>query len=239
MKKRNRIQTPFFEVGPKTFLWGENALDLAMAADEFSARYQVDIIFTAQATDLERIARATSQIHVYAQSMDVSEPGAQFGAILPEALLECGAEGVMLNHTERPISLPLLCSTVCRARDVGLATLVCAGDCVEARAVACLKPDVVLVESPALIGGGYRSQKELDDIPQINREIRSICASALIMHAAGIRTPNDVYDVIYAGAEGTGSTSAIMKASNPVHMLESMILAVRKAWDNRKIGGTI
>ena len=234
MKTRKKIQAPFFEIGPKTFLWGEKALELALFADEFSERYQVDIIFTAQATDLERIAHATSRIHVFAQSMDASEPGAQFGAILPEALIECGVEGVMLNHAERPISLPLLCRTVCRARDVGLSTLICAGNSVEAKAAACLEPDIVLVESPALIGGGCRSQKELSDIPQINRKIRNICSSALIMHAAGIRTPDDVYNVIRAGAEGTGSTSAIMKANDPVHTLESMISAVKEAWNNRK-----
>jgi len=37
--------------------------------------------------------------------------------------------------------------------------------------------------------------------------------------------------VIAAGAQGTGSSSAIFTANDPKAMLESMIRAVREAWD--------
>ena len=231
---RSEIKRPFFEIGPKTYLWGREAIDLAQAADEISAKYQVDIIFTAQATDLERIARSTNRIHVFAQSMDPEMPGAQFGATLPEALAECGVDGVMLNHSERPLYLSTLCATIRRAKEACLKTLICAADITEARAVACLQPDIVLVENPALIGGGCRSQKDYEDIPRLNLMLWELSCDSKIMHAAGIRNPEDVYNVILAGADGTGSTSAIMKAENRVGMLEDMIRAVRQAWDVRK-----
>ncbi len=51
------------------------------------------------------------------------------------------------------------------------------------------------------------------------------------MHSAGISSGEDVYQVIAAGAQATGSTSGIIKASDPYHMLEEMIASVRRAWD--------
>lgn len=41
----------------------------------------------------------------------------------------------------------------------------------------------------------------------------------------------DVYNVIKAGADATGTTSGIMKAADPEAMMDEMIHAVRIAWD--------
>ena len=40
------IRAPFFEIGPKSYLFGDDVLDLALAADAASEKYDVDIIFT-------------------------------------------------------------------------------------------------------------------------------------------------------------------------------------------------
>ena len=81
-----RIRKPFFEIGPKTYIYGKKALELAVAADRASRKYQVDIIFSAQYTDIRPIAEATSRIKVFAQHMDPVYPGKGIGAVLPEAL---------------------------------------------------------------------------------------------------------------------------------------------------------
>ena len=52
-----------------------------------------------------------------------------------------------------------------------------------------------------------------------------------MLHGAGISGARDVYEVIAAGAQGTGSSSAIFTADDPLAMLEDMIRSVREAWD--------
>ena len=54
-----------------------------------------------------------------------------------------------------------------------------------------------------------------------------------ILHGAGIHDEKDVYEIIRAGADATGSTSGILKADDPVEMMEKMIAAVAKAWSER------
>ena len=40
------IKAPFFEIGPKSYLFGDDVVELAKAADAAAERYDVDIIFT-------------------------------------------------------------------------------------------------------------------------------------------------------------------------------------------------
>lgn len=231
-----RIKPPFFEFGAKTYLWGDKLLALAIEADKLSERYGVDIIFTVQFSDIERIRHNTDHIHVFAQHIDAAPVGIGMGNALPEALVDCGASGVMLNHEERPLSLSTLHKTIVRANGLGMNTIVCAGNLEEGMAAACLQPDVVLVECPTLIGGGRRTKDELAQIPHMNLQIKAIAPQVMVMHAAGIRNAKDVFDIIRAGADGTGSTTGIINATNPYTMIEEMVASVKAAWDERNGG---
>ncbi|MFD1091617.1 triose-phosphate isomerase [Providencia vermicola] len=233
MKTMLNLNTPFFEIGPKTYLYGEAALELAQAADSLCEKYSVDIIFTAQYTDIENIAKNTRFIKVFAQHMDCNEPGRGVGAVLPEAIKQAGAVGVLLNHAEKPLSLDVLAKTIVRAKLVGLATLVCAGSCEEAMMIAHLTPNIILAESPALIGKGIRTEQDMAEIQRINQSIHAINPTILVLHGAGISNEKDVYAIIQAGADATGSTSGIIKADDPILMLEKMIAAVNDAWQLR------
>ena len=228
-----KLSSPFFELGPKTYFHGERAMQLALAADRYSQMYDVDVIFTAQYTDIPAISRAVQRVRVYAQHMDPLRPGRGIGAVLPEAIRDAGAVGVMLNHAERPLTMPVLEQTLVRAKEVGLETIVCAATPEEAVAIAELEPTVVLVESPLLIEAGARTPEQLADIRRINEAIHRRVPDARILHGAGIHDENDVYQIIAAGAEATGSTSGVMCAEDPEAMLERMLKAVRDAWNLR------
>lgn len=227
------IKKPFFELGPKIYLYGEAALDLAMRADELCGEFPVDIIFSAQYTDIAPIAARVRRLKVFAQHMDPVEPGRGIGAVLPEALRHAGAQGALLNHAERPLTLTTLAAAIRRAAQVGLATLVCAGDADESAAVACLGPDIVLAESPALIGVGRRGKNDSQEIARINAAVRRIAPDTPVLHGAGIADAQDVYQVIRAGADATGSTSGVLKASDPAKMLREMIEAMWQAYNER------
>ncbi len=231
------LTPPFFEIGPKLYLYGNMALELAVFADKLVEKYGVEILFTAQYTDIEPIARCTSHIMILAQHMDYMLPGRGLGGVLPEAIKAAGAHGVMLNHAEKPLSISALNRTIKRADEVGLASVACADTPEEALAIAHLSPSVILVESPLLIGTGKRTKDDATEVRRINESIWDINPKILVLHGAGITDETDVYGVIACGAQATGSTSGIMKAENPFEMTEKMIAAVRKAWDDK--GGTI
>ena len=129
MIKNLTIKAPFFEIGPKNYLWGDDVVELAKVADAASKKYNVDIIFTTPIVEIRRVKEATEKIHVFAPHMDPLTPGRGLADILPESLVAAGAEGVMLNHCEKPITLAQLKSTIKRAEEAGLATIVCADSC--------------------------------------------------------------------------------------------------------------
>jgi triosephosphate isomerase len=231
MYKGLQITPPFFEIGPKAYLYGQQALRLAQQADKVSQQYGVQIIFTPQTVDIPLLARETEHILVFAQHMDPLKIGRGVGSVLPEALKAAGAQGVLLNHAEKPLSLDVIEATIQRADEVGLATMVCAGTLEEVAAIARMQPNVVLAESPALIGVGKREANDQAAIAQTNQLVWGINPEIRVLHGAGISNGNDVYDIILAGSQGAGSTSGILLAPDPYQMLEEMIGCVRAAWD--------
>ena len=225
------ISPPFFEIGPKAYLFGGQALALALHADHLAQEFGVQIFFTPQYVDIPLIASQVEHLLVFAQHMDPLPIGRGIGAVLPEALKAAGAKGVLLNHAEKPLSLATLEATMQRADEVGLATLVCAGDLDQVRNIAALHPNLLLAESPALIGTGKRLANDREEIARIHQAAWQVNPELPVLHGAGIHDEKDVYRIIAAGAQGTGSTSGILLAEDPHEMLTRMIRALRAAWD--------
>ena len=232
------ITAPFFEIGPKAYTFGSHVVDLARRADDLSRAYDVQVILTPQAVDIALVAREVSSVLVFAQHMDALPPGRGVGSVLPEAVRAAGAVGVLLNHVERRLSRDALARTIRRADEVGLATMVCADDARDAAAIAELAPNVIIVEEPLLIAGGRRDDGGRRAIAEANEAIWRVNPEIRVLHGAGITGARDVYDVIAAGAQGTGSSSAIFTADDPPAVLEAMIRSVRQAWDRTHEGGS-
>lgn len=226
------IRPPFFEIGPKSYLYGEDILSLAKAADAASEKYGVHIIFTTPVVEIARVKAATKHIHVFAPHMDPLRPGRGLADILPESLVAAGAEGVMLNHVEKPLSISVLRETILRADEVGLATIVCADSIKEAGMIAHLNPNIIVAEPSELIGTGVTNGPEY--IRAAVDAVKSVNPDILVLPAAGIANGEDVYNTIFAGADATGSSSGIAKAPDRTAMVEEMISAARRAWDDRQ-----
>ena len=225
------IKAPFFEIGPKSYLYGEDVIELAKAADAASEKYDVDIIFTTPIVEIARVKAATKRIHVFAPHMDPLRPGRGLADILPESLVAAGAEGVMLNHVEKQVSLSTLRQTIQRADEVGLTTIVCADSMAEAGMIAKLKPNIIVAEPSELIGTGVSVGPEY--VEAATRAVKDVDPEILVLTAAGIANGQDVYNTIIAGADATGSSSGVAKAADRAAMVDEMIGAVRKAWDER------
>jgi triosephosphate isomerase len=227
------LKVPFFEIGPKAYVYGETSLKIAKEADKLAEKYNVHVIYTPQYVDIPIIAHETKHISVFSQHMDPIRIGRGIGSVLPEALKSAGAVGTLLNHAEKKMTLSDISKAIKRADEVGLATAVCADNLVEALAIAQFEPNIIILEPENLIGTQQGKVSSRDYIEYINNKIKTINPDIHVLHSGGIHSGKDVYDLIFLGAEGTGSTSAIMEAEDPLKKMEEMISSVRKAWDDR------
>jgi triosephosphate isomerase len=232
------LRPPIFEIGLKGYLYGAAAVTLAREAEWAAQENGVTVIFSPQYVDIPAVAGATKHLRVFAQHMDPVGIGRGNGSVLPEALKEAGAQGTMLNHSERRITLGEIARAIERADEVGLATLVCSDSPEEAAAVAQLGPNIVLAEPPDLIGGQRSVGAAMAGfVEETIRLVKGIDPRIVVMCAAGVRTPEDVANMVSLGVEATGSTSGILTAEDPVARMRAMIAAMAEAWQ-RRIGGT-
>lgn len=229
MYKNYKIKEPFFEYGPKCYMYGDVLLNMAKGLDLLAEKYDVDIILDVPDTEIKNIADNTKRIHVYSQHMDSIPVGRGMGRSLPEALKAAGAVGVMLNHAEHKLTMEEIKSAIQRADEVGLATMVCADSVDEVKEVAKLGPNILVAEPTELIGTGKPADKEYVD--EVIRCIREINPEIKPFPSAGISKGEDCYNIVKAGSPASGCSSAIAKAENPLALAEEMIAAVRKAYD--------
>jgi triosephosphate isomerase len=226
------IQSPFFMFNPKSYLYGEDILEMAKVAEEMAVKYpQVSVFITCPFANISQVAAVTDKAIVSAQHLDGIKPGRGMGHVLPEALKHAGAQASFINHAERPLTFDEIIKAVERADELGIVTIVCANSLKEARAIATLEPDIILCEPTELIGTGNTS--DVSYVTSTNEAIKAISPKTLVMQAAGISSSQDVYDVIKLGADGTGCTSGITNASNPKEMFRDMVAAVAKAHKER------
>lgn len=230
MYKNFNIKPPFFEVGPKAYLYGEEMLKLAKVIDKTAMKYDVDVIVTPQYTDIKLLADNTERILVFAQHMDALPVGRGLGSVLPEAVKAAGAVGVMLNHAEKPLLMETVEATIKRADEVGLATIVCADTIDDVKKIAKMGPNLIVAEPTDLIGTGTTADSNY--VTDTIKAVEEINPDIMVLQGAGISNGRDVYNTIALGAQATGSTSGIIKASDPYAMVEEMLYNLRKAWDD-------
>ena len=222
---KRKIRTPFLIVNPKAYIFGQESLELALVCDQLAEEYDIDIIFTAQHVDIQKVADNTKNVIVTAQHMDAITPGRGMGHILPEGIKAAGAQAVVLNHAEHPLHTNVLDKTIKRANELDLVTIVCADSPEESKAIAQLGPDMMICEPTSLIGTGSTSGD--DYIRATNEAVKSVNENILILQAAGVSTGDDVYRVVMEGAHGSGGTSGILNAPNGrknkiIEMLEAL-----------------
>lgn len=222
------LRTPFFSINPKSYLYGDSLLELALKADELAEAYDVDIFFTAPLIELSTIIEKTNFIIPTAQHMDEIGIGVGMGYTSSEILAHKGVRATFLNHAEHPVEVSKLVKTIKKTKELGILTLLCADSVTEAKALSLLNPTIMLCEPTELIGTGTMSDDSY--IKSTNEAVKSINENIYVLQGAGISSPEDVTKALQLGADGTGSTSGIV-AADPLQMLEDMILALVKVRD--------
>ena len=198
MVKDYKISEPFFEYGPKCYMYGETLLEMAKGLDKLAEKYDMDIVLDIPDTEIYNVAKNVKRVHVYSQHMDSIPVGRGMGRTLPEAVKAAGAVGVMLNHAERKLTIEEIEKAIKRADELGLATMVCADSIEEVKAIAKLGPNILVAEPTELIGTGKPADKEYVD--EVIRVIREINPDIKPFPSAGISKGQDCYNIIKAGS---------------------------------------
>jgi triosephosphate isomerase len=193
----------------------ENAVALAKIHQEVAEELDADIRVAVQAMDLFRVAQAV-HIPVIAQHIDPIGFGSHTGSVLPEAVKSAGAQGTILNHSEKRLEREVLQRSIERARELGLTTVVCAETPEEGASFLEFDPDYIAVEPPELIGGDISVSTAK---PEIIENAARLIGSDKLLVGAGVKNGKDVRLAIKLGAKGVLLASGITKAGDPKAVL--------------------
>jgi len=225
-----KIKTPIVIVNFKTYAegTGRKALELAKAAEEVSRETGICFSVAPQFVDIPIIVREVD-IPVFAQHIDPIKPGSHTGHILPEAVKEAGADGTLINHSERRLRLADIDAAVTMARELDLITVVCTNNTSVSAAAAALKPDMIAVEPPELIGTGIPVSKAKPEVVTSTVEaVKKINPDVTVLCGAGITNGDDVAAALKLGTEGVLVASGIVKAKDPRKVMEEFAEAAKK-----------
>jgi triosephosphate isomerase len=225
-----KLRIPIILVNFKTYqeATGKKALKLAETAEKASLETEVWIGLAPQLADIAPVARLVT-LPVFAQHIDSITPGSFTGHILPESVKEAGATGTLINHSERRLRLADIDAAIRRAREVGLVSVVCANNPEVSAAVAALRPDMLAVEPPELIGTGIPVSKAKPEVVSGTVElVKEVNSDVVVLCGAGITHGEDVAAALRLGTEGVLVASGVVKAKDPYRVLLEFAEAVTK-----------
>jgi len=201
---------------------GKRAIELAKVAEDVSRETGVTIIVAPQFTDIEPVSK-TVDVPVFSQHMDAVKPGAHTGHVLAEAVKSAGADGSLLNHSERRINPSEITESVKLCAEADLRSLVCADTTEASVGIAKMMPDMIAIEPPELIGTGISVSKARPElITESVNEIRKLNRGVKVLCGAGVTSAEDVSKALELGSEGVLVASSIVKSKNPRIVLQSM-----------------
>jgi len=198
---------------------GENALDLVKIIQEVVEETQIKIIPVVQATDVKEITQI-AKLEIWVQSIDPIDYGAHTGGILPEAVLEDGASGTFLNHSENRFDdFEKLRLVIKRCSELGLKTLVFVANIDELKEILKMKPTFIAYEPPDLVGSTKTSViKEKGKVIIESVELARKEGTPFIV-GAGIKSTEDIRKSLEFGAVGVAVASSIVKSGDPKEKL--------------------
>ncbi len=202
---------------------GDRALDLTKSIEEVAKSSQIKIIPVVQSLDLKEIVANTS-LEVWVQKVEGVDFGAHTGAIIPKEIMEAGAKGTFLNHSENKIAdFEVLKNTVKLCREIGLKTLVFAADIEELKRNLDTNPDYISYEPPELVGSTEVSVSQAK--PEVIADAANIAKDAGIplIVGAGVKTSEDIRIGLQLGAAGFAIASSIVKAEDPKKELMELV----------------
>ena len=211
------FKIPIILVNYKTYseATGKKAVKLSKIAEEVSLETGVSVAVAPQLADLASVCNTVS-IPVFAQHIDPIFPGNSTGHILLESVKEAGAVGTLINHSERRLKLCDIEAIIARTREASMISVVCTNNAAVSEAAAALKPDIVSLEPPELIGTGIPVSKSKPEVvSETVALVKHVNPCVLTLCGAGITKGEDVIAALNLGTKGVLVASGIVKAKDP------------------------
>lgn len=206
---------PFFVINFKAYdqAVGERCVQLAKTVEEIAKIKGVPVAVCVPATELRAVVAAVN-IPVYAQHVDPVSPGAHTGWITPQMLVEAGAKGTLINHSEHRYGHDME-KAVAACKQAGLQVIICAQDVTEVKILRNLPADFIAYEPPELIGGDIAVSTAKPEA--ISQAVRQVPDKLLV--GAGVKSRADVEKSIELGAKGVLLASGVVKVEKPRDIL--------------------
>lgn len=219
------VRRPVIVVNFKTYqeASGLAAIELAMLCDQISSESGKSIVVAPAMLDLALVAK-TVKIPVFAQHLDPVLSGSTTGRVTIENAKASGAQGTLVNHSERRLKLAEIHEVIDRCRTLGLETIACTNNLPVSKACAAMAPSFVAIEPPELIGGEVSVTTANPKIVSDTVEaIRTISGSVGVLCGAGVKNGRDVAKAIELGTDGVLLASGVVKAKDRRAVLLDLI----------------
>ncbi len=202
---------------------GRRADLIAQSAQEVAQESGVMIAIAPTFTDLHRIAHHFD-IPVFAQHLDGVTPGAFTGHVTAVSIRFAGAQGTLLNHSERRLTLAEIEASIKAAKEHHLETILCTNNDRVSAAAAALGPGYIAVEPPELIGGTISvSEADPDIIRRSVAAVQRINPEVHVLAGAGIHSGTCVKTALDLGTDGVLLASSVVKAEEPAKVLRDLV----------------
>jgi len=215
------LKLPIIIVNYKTYseATGKKAVKLSKIAEKVSKETGINISVAPQFTDIKAITDTVS-IPVLSQHIDPITPGSHTGHILLDSVKEAGAIGTLINHSEKQLKLSDIQTIIKNTQESNMASVVCTNNASVSSAVAALKPDIISIEPPELIGTGIPVSKAQPKVVTDTIErVKQVNPDAVLLCGAGITKSEDVTAALNLGTMGVLVASGIVKAKDPHKVL--------------------
>jgi len=214
---------PIIAINAKTYYphsYGSHLLRVLRALEKIAQEYDVHAVLAPPHSELKEVSEIAEKVEIFSQHIDPVDPGAHTGSLIVEGIKDF-VKGSLLNHSERRIRVDEIEIAVNKLKKYGLKSLVCAPTPLTAASLAVLKPDMVAMEPPELIGTGISvSKAKPETITKTVKAVRAVNFDGPILVGAGISTGEDVRKALELGAQGVLVASAVVKAKDPLAKLE-------------------
>jgi len=222
-----RLEYPVIILNFKNYIQsvGENGVKLAKIAEEVAKEIGVEIVICPQTVDI-RLIQQSVNIPIFAQHTDPNDSGSHTGNNLMEAIIQSGASGTLVNHSEYQLKLSDIERIIAKAKRLDFFTCVCANNLQTSRAISALNPPACAMEPPELIGSGISVTTKPELVKQTIQAIQETNTSVTPLVGAGVSTAKDVSEALQLGAKGVLLASGFVKAKEPKSVLLEMANAM-------------
>jgi len=223
------LRKPTIVVNFKTYqeVSGTAAVELARLCEKVSEETGASIVVVPPSFDLAMVAGSVG-IPVFSQHLDSAPSGATTGHVTVENARASGAQGTLVNHSERRLKIAEIHEIIDRCRGAGLATIVCTNNLAVSKACAAMAPDFVAIEPPELIGGSVSvTSANPSIVSDTVKAIKSIDTGVGVLCGAGVKNGVDVAKALELGTDGVLLASGVTKAKDRKAVLLDLVSGLK------------